>query len=286
MKSGASGPRAWAGILRTGAALLCGVALGACQSPRDALQQMAQEQGRSLETVRGGDFPLALLAPQRPPLNRPLRVYLEGDGHAWATASQPSLDPSPHELLVARLALDDPQPSAYLGRPCQFFAAEPCRPTLWTARRYAPEVLHSLDQALDGLKARYGTTQFELIGYSGGATLALLLAATRSDVVQVQTLAGNLSPRLWSEMRHLTPLTGSLEPLDYRKRLAHLPQRHLVGLDDRVVPPDLVQRYHRALGDAPCLSVIDFPGVSHDQGWDAAWRQWREWPLRCDPQRP
>lgn len=286
MKSDVAGSRLWAGFLQLGVALFCGVALSGCQSPRDALQQLAQERGRTLETLRGGDFPLALLAPRQTSPNKPLRVYLEGDGHAWATASQPSLDPSPHNLLVARLALDDSQPSIYLARPCQFYAAESCRPALWTDRRYAPEVLHSLDQALDGLKTRYGNTDFELIGYSGGAALALLLAATRNDVVQVQTLAGNLSPRLWADLHNLSPLTGSLEPLDYRQRLAQLPQRHLVGLDDRVVSPLLVQHYHAALGDARCLSVIDFPRVSHDAGWEAAWRQWREWPLRCDSPRP
>lgn len=286
MKSGATGLRSRVGVLRLGAALLCGVVLAACQSPRDALQQLAQQRGQNLESVRGGDFPLALLAPSRAARGATLRVYLEGDGHAWATASQPSLDPSPHNLLVARLALDDPRPSAYLGRPCQFFAAAPCRPALWTNRRYAPEILHSLDQALDSLKARYGNVNFELIGYSGGAALALLLAATRDDIAQVQTLAGNLSPRLWAAQRQLTPLEGSLEPLDQRQRLARLPQRHLMGLDDPVVPPSLARSYRDALGEGRCLTLIELPGVSHDQGWESAWRLWREQPLRCGPAQP
>ncbi len=285
MKSGMFGLRLRAGVLRWGMALPGGAILTGCQTPLDTLQQLAHEQNRRLERLQAGDFPLAVLEPlQRLPGER-LRIYLEGDGHAWATASQPSLDPSPGNLLVARLAADDPQPSVYLARPCQFYRGALCTPALWTDQRYSPQVLASLDQALDQLKERYGNQDFELIGYSGGAALALLLAATRDDVSQVQTLAGNLSPRLWAQLKQYTPLSGSLEPLDYRQRLARLPQRHLVGLDDTVVPTELSRRYYQALGKAPCLSVIDFPGVSHDRGWEGAWRQWREWPLRCEPPR-
>lgn len=285
MKSGMFGPRLRAGVLRWGMALLGGAILTGCQTPPESLQQLAYEQNRRLQRLQSGEFPLAVLEPLQRLEGERLRVYLEGDGHAWATASQPSLDPSPENLLVARLAANDPQPSVYLARPCQFYRAAPCKPSLWTDQRYSPQVLASLDRALDLLKTRYGNREFELIGYSGGAALALLLAATRDDVTEVQTLAGNLSPRLWAQLRELTPLAGSLEPLDYRQRLSRLPQRHLVGLDDTIVPADLSRRYYRALGTAQCLSIIDLPGVTHDRGWEDAWRQWREWPLRCEPPR-
>lgn len=283
MKSGMFGLPLRAGVLRWGMALLGGATLTGCQTPLDALQRLAHDQNRRLERLQTGEFPLAVLEPAHRPQGTRVRVYLEGDGHAWATATQPSLDPSPRHLLVARLAGSDPQPSVYLARPCQFYSAEPCKTALWTEQRYSSSVLASLDQALDELKDRYGNREFELIGYSGGAALALLLAATRDDVSQVQTLAGNLSPRLWAQLRQFTPLAGSLEPLDYRRRLARLPQRHLVGLDDTVVPVELSRRYYRALDKAQCLSIIDLPGVTHDQGWEEAWRQWREWPLRCEP---
>ena len=109
-----SGPRTWAGFLRVLTALLVGALLAGCQSPREALQQLADEHGRKLEILPGQPFPLAILVPQGTAKTARLRVYLEGDGHAWATATQPSLDPSPHNLLVARLAVDDPTPNAEL----------------------------------------------------------------------------------------------------------------------------------------------------------------------------
>ncbi|WDU65667.1 alpha/beta hydrolase [Pseudomonas poae] len=252
--------------------------LMACQSPREALQLLADEHGRQLEVLPGHAFPLLLLAPQTAQKMTRLRVYLEGDGHSWATATQPSLDPSPHTLLVPRLAVGDPTPNAYLARPCQFVMAAACQSALWTNRRFSQEVVTRLSQALDQLKQRYGNEEFELVGYSGGAALALLLAAQRNDVTQVQTLAGNLSPRLWAMMKGLSPLDGSLEPLDYRNRLALLPQRHLIAEADLIVPGSLADSYQQALG-SPLSQCIHVPGVSHDKGWEATWSRWADTPL-------
>ena len=156
-----------------------------------------------------------------------------------------------------------------------------CDPTFWTDRRFSQEVVTSLSQALDHLKQRYGNREFELVGYSGGAALALLLAAQREDVTQVQTLAGNLSPRLWAEMKGLSPLGGSLDPLDYRDRLASIPQRHLVGDVDDVVPASLAKAYLEQLGPYACSQVVISPATDHQQGWETAWRKWRGQPLNC-----
>src|SRR5690606_19668333 len=187
------GPHARAGALRFGMALLLSALLTGCQSPQLALQALADTLQRRLEILDTSPFPLLLGVPDSAPTSTPLRIYLEGDGRAWATPSQPSLDPSPRNLLVARLAFADPQPSLYLARPCQFVRAPGCQPLLWTDRRFSAEVLDSLDAALTRIKATYGNQTFELIGYSGGGALALLLAARRDDVALVQTLAGNLT---------------------------------------------------------------------------------------------
>ncbi|HBN9857403.1 MULTISPECIES: alpha/beta hydrolase [Pseudomonas] len=276
-----SGPPLWAGFLRTLLALLVGVLLAGCQSPREALQQLADERGRQLEILPGQPFPLAMLPPQSATKVTRLRVYLEGDGHAWATATQPSLDPSPHNLLVARLAVDDPTPNAYLARPCQFVMVPSCEPALWTNRRFSQEVVTNLSQTLDQLKQRYGNREFELVGYSGGAALALLLAAQRDDITQVQTLAGNLSPRLWAQMKGLSPLDGSLDPLDYRDRLASIPQRHLEGDADNVIPASLAKAYLERLPPYACSQVVISPATDHQQGWENAWKTWRGQQLNC-----
>ncbi|WP_249584761.1 alpha/beta hydrolase [Pseudomonas viridiflava] len=256
--------------------LLISALIAGCQSPRQALQQLADEHGRQLQILPGQSFALAALLPTNVPPAGRLRVYLEGDGHAWATATQPSLDPSPRKLLVPRLAIDDPTPNAYLARPCQFVTSPGCKTALWTDQRFSQEVVTRLSQALDLLKQRYGNQSFELVGYSGGAALALLLAAQRDDVTQVQTLAGNLSPRLWAHTQHLTPLAGSLDPLDYPRRLAGIPQRHFSGTLDEVVPTALAQAYRERLRSGVCNRVVVVEGVSHEAGWDRVWRLWRD----------
>lgn len=157
--------------------LLASSLLAGCQSPMAQLQSLSTQYSHQVEVLPTSPFPLASSLPLRLPKQPRLRVYLEGDGHAWATARQPSLDPSPQHLLMAQLALSDPRPSVYLARPCQFVSAADCTAAIWTDQRFSPAVLRSLDQALDRLKQRYGNQDFELIGYSGGAALALLLAA-------------------------------------------------------------------------------------------------------------
>ena len=283
MKCAGFNPRSRVGVWLPSVALLISAALSGCQTPLQALQDQASLRGQHLEVIHTPNFPLMLGIPSPAPALSRIRVYLEGDGHAWATARQPSLDPSPKNLLVARLAFSDPTPSLYMARPCQFVSASACKPVLWTDRRFSPEVLNSLDQALDQIKHRLGNQSFELVGYSGGATLALLLASRRDDVAQVQTLAGNLSPRQWVELQQLSPLKGSLEPLDERAHLARVPQRHLVGSADRVVPPVLLERYRQALGATRCLQSVVVPGADHTQGWEHAWAIWRNQPIECQP---
>ena len=276
-------PHSRVGVWLQGLALLISALLSGCQSPLQALQDQALIRHQHLEVIHTPTFPLMLGMPSPAPVSPRLRVYLEGDGHAWATSRQPSLDPSPLNLMMAKLAFSDPTPSVYLARPCQFVSTQACTPLMWTDRRFSPEVLASLDHALDQIKARLGNQDFELVGYSGGAALALLLASRRDDIAQVQTLAGNLSPRQWVALHDLRPLTGSLEPLDERQRLAQVRQRHFVGIEDRVVPPPLLDRYRRALGEARCVQSIVVPGARHGEGLEQAWRTWRNLPIACQP---
>lgn len=265
------------------AALLASAMLAGCQAPMAELQQLSDRHGHQVVVQASQPFPLATSVPRQPGNTSRLRVYIEGDGHAWATSSQPSLDPSPHHLMLAGLALADPLPSVYLARPCQFVDAAGCNADVWTDGRFSQAVVDSLGQALDRLKQRYGNQDFELIGYSGGAALALLLASQRDDVGQLQTLAGNLSPRQWAQVMHLSPLVGSLEPLDAPGRLAHIPQRHLLGNADTTVPASLLSHYLQRLGPALCVQVVRV-NASHEQGWQQAWQQWRNQPIKCPRQ--
>lgn len=255
--------------------------LSGCTSPAARLEQLAHQQNHRLATLSTSQFDLRVSLPNAPQPDSRLRVYLEGDGRAWITATQPSLDPPPHDLLLARLALSDPRPSVYLARPCQFVQSPGCAPRYWTHARFSQEIVASLSEALDQLQRRHGNRDFELIGYSGGGALALLLVAVRDDIAQVQTLAGNLSPRRWAQRLELAPLHGSLEPLDFAERLRALPQRHLAGSEDQVVPASLLEAYAARLGPADCLELQRLGGVDHHAGWLERWRRWRDRPIEC-----
>jgi len=253
------------------------LALAGCVTRVD-LHQASAGSALAMHTLETRPYPLAALLPPTRSYSR-LRVYIEGDGHAWATRSQPSTDPTPAVSLMVPLALADPTPSVYLGRPCQYVQVVACQAPVWTAGRFAAPQIQVMDQALDVLKQRYGVRQFELVGHSGGAAVALVLAGQRDDVVQVQTVAGNLDPDYWAALQHLTPLQGTLSPLAYRERLRSIAQRHFVGAQDPVVPPAVAQHYVQAL-QGRCVEVISV-AAGHAQGYDATWRAYADRPIRC-----
>lgn len=264
-----------------GFTLLLGACLSlvGCASPQQRLATLVAGSDLHVERLGSPALPVLGLVPARSQADGSLRVYLEGDGRAWATATQPSLDPTPRNLLVPRLALDDPGYVAYLGRPCQFVKGSGCTVAIWTSARFGSAVVASFQVALDELKRRYRVLQFELVGYSGGAAIALLLAERRQDVVAVQTLAGNLDPQAWTALQHLQPLSESLDPLARPEALRAIPQRHLVGRLDTVIPAALADGYRRKVGGS-CTQLVTVE-ADHAQGWEQIWQQWRGEPLSC-----
>jgi hypothetical protein len=208
-----------------------------------------------------------------------LRVYIEGDGRAWITSSQPSTDPTPLSAMFINLAIADPGPAAYLARPCQFVLGANCQPPIWTERRFSREVIDAMSAALDALKRRFAVEQFELVGYSGGAAVALILAGERDDVFQVQSIAGNLDPVAWVRDKGLSPLSGSLDPLAYRAKLRTIPQRHFVASADQVIAPSLARGYASKL-QAQCLQIVEVQGT-HAAGFSDDWIASSHRPISC-----
>ncbi len=210
-----------------------------------------------------------------------LTVYIEGDGLAWRSPDQPSRDPTPVTALALQLALAQPTGNvAYLGRPCQYLgseaAAQACGERYWTGARFAPEVVEAADRAVDVLAARFGARRITLVGYSGGGTVAALLAARRRDVARLITVAGNLDPRAWTRMHRLQPLAGSLDPADVRAELAGVPQWHLVGGRDLVMPPRLAQDFAAGFAPAQRPAVVVVADYDHACCWARDWpRLWR-----------
>lgn len=249
-------PRLIVGVL-VGAAL---TAMSGCTTPQQQLKALASAQGAVPSVIHTSLYDLQTLTPSGLPYGKPLTIYIEGDGHAWATATQPSLDPSPHALDIARLALEPDHPGVYLARPCQFIMSERCEKSLWTDARFSPQIITAMQAALDQLKRRYQAPSLELIGYSGGAAIALLLAGRRDDVDRIQTISGNLDPHAWVQLKNLSPLRGSADPLKNATHLFTIPQRHFIGIGDTIITAPLIKGYLYKVRPA-CAEVITLPGT-------------------------
>lgn len=214
------------------------------------------------------------------------RIYIEGDGLAWLSKTQASLNPTPTDPFALKLAAKDSAPNViYMARPCQYSGRIDgglCDSRYWRSARYAPEVINSYNAALNQIKAQYNLQGFELIGYSGGGTLAALLAASRSDVKTLRTIAGNLDHKEHSRVHNVSPLSASLNPPDYAARLSAIPQVHFIGSDDAVVPPSIYQSYARAFQNQSCLNYKIISGKDHDSdNWHQDWPALLGYTPRC-----
>jgi len=207
----------------------------------------------------------------------PANVYIEGDGLAWMSRQSISLDPTPVNPTGLHLAsFDKSENVAYLARPCQYTkmsSGKPCSSAYWTGRRFSPEVIRATSEALDNMKKRYGITSFNLIGFSGGGTLAAILAAERTDVDSLRSVAGNMDHKAHSRVHDVSYLDGSKNPPDYARTLQAVPQVHFIGGQDEIVPPAVLHSYLDALPTKRCVTTQMIQEAEHNKGWTDKWPQ-------------
>ncbi len=173
------------------------------------------------------------------------------------------------------MALNDPAANVlYIARPCQYLRQRPyrgCDERFWTMSRFAENVVAATGLAISRFAARLGATRLRLFGYSGGGAIAALVAARRSDVDLLVTVAGNLDQRAWTSYHRVSPLSGSLNPADFGPRLRNIPQVHFIGANDKVMPREITDSYLRALGPNSTARYITVPGYNHQCCWGANW---------------
>jgi pimeloyl-ACP methyl ester carboxylesterase len=222
---------------------------------REAVASRAAQKGFEARQLDAGQFKLFVLF-RGLEASRSLTVYVEGDGRAWRRNAGPPKDPTPKNPVALDLALADRSEAVlYIARPCQWLDAEElksCSANYWANYRYAEEVINSVDEAvswaisqtsLAGQNHRLG-----MVGYSGGGTVAALVSARRDDVDWLVSVSANLDHEAWTEAGGLTPLTQSLNPANFGKQLAGIPQLHLFGEQDDIVPHSVLESYALAIG--------------------------------------
>lgn len=219
---------------------------------------------------RGGDgFVQAIYVKDR--LRGPvLHVYLEGDGTPWVSGRWVSADPTPRRPLALELLARDPQGGILVGRPCYHGHAGDlgCGPELWTDRRYGERVLASFVTVIEAERQARGAEQLWLVGYSGGGTLAYLLADRLPAVSRLVTLAGNLDTDAWTARHGYLPLAGSFNPATRRPLPPRIHQVHYLGERDQNVPPGL---FPDVIRTSPGADVRLLAGFSHGCCWVEKW---------------
>jgi dienelactone hydrolase len=240
----------------------------------------ALKQRWQAQIISTDHFPLMTYVPTQWIPADALTVYIEGDGLAWIRHDLPSHDPTPLRPIGLQLALAQPSGNAaYMARACQFtqLPTTECPQSYWTTERFSSDVIDTSNRVLDQLKQQFRAKQLTLVGYSGGAAIALLLAARRDDIRQVITVAGNVDHAAWTHHHQISPLTGSLNPASYISQLIRIPQVHFVGQQDTVIPPFLAKKFIQAFNKNVHIHILEQSGFTHQccwvEQWPSLWQQ-------------
>ncbi len=196
------------------------------------------------------------------------KIYIEGDGYAFNTNGLETNDPTPRGTLVRELAFGDLSPNVvYLARPCQYIKSDICSKRHWSTARFAPEIINA---EYDAVMQIANNSPVILIGFSGGAQVAGLIAAAKPklNVKEIVTIAGNLDHLAWTQHHNIPPLNESLNLESWRKQFAKFPQTHYVGGGDEAIPPFLVKEF---VNDRQ--SVIEVPEATHNSRWESIYPQ-------------
>lgn len=238
--------------------------------------KLALRSDMGMMEVPAERFTLLTYARLRGP-GRPVTIYFEDEGRVWFNQrrSTLSINPTPIDPMALQLAIRDPALNvAYVGRPCQYVELahqRHCGDEYWLARRYSPEVVAAMSKAVDQIKARARAPAVHLVGFGGGAAIAVLVAARRPDVASLRSVAGVLDHRATRGDPRLPPLDGSLNPIDVAGQLARLPQILYSGSRDPEVPPAIAEAYAEAAGPRSCIRLVTVPDLDHAQGWPERW---------------
>ncbi|MBP5535034.1 MAG: alpha/beta fold hydrolase [Alphaproteobacteria bacterium] len=236
--------------------VLCFLFLAACAT-ENPLKDLR------FQPISSGDYTVASWYKITKP-GLPLKVYIEGDGHAFDSKGQPTKDPTPEGLFLRKLAVDDTYPNVvYLARPCQYLMGQNCCEKDWTTGRFSSSIIDTMEASVGILKKKSRADEVILIGYSGGGMIASQIAVRHpKEVKKLITIAGVLDKDKWTSYHKDEPLTDSvnLKVAD----LKGIPQTHYVGAKDKIVPPELT---FEILGkDNPNVVVVS--SARHDKGFD------------------
>ena len=187
---------------------------------------------------------------------QPLRIYFEGDG-----------DPNPLNKVAFELAEADKTPNViYVARPCQWVDDKICKrkPEIYKEARFHPEIMQEMQELTSYLIRKHQASEVELIGYDGGATIALNMA-TKMPIKRVITVAGIVDVDAYNAYHDLPDIAPeeAENPVNQLGALAQIPQIHYVGKADDITPPRLAERFVGRMQNPKSAVVKAVSGVGH-----------------------
>lgn len=230
--------------------------------------------------VKAGDFVITTY--QRvSDKDSPYVFYIEGDGSISIGHYAIADNPTPSKVMLFKLATLDTRPNiVYIARPCQYTPVElnpNCNQAYWTDKRMAEEVIESTNIVINSI---HNGNPASLVGFSGGGGVAILVAARNKHIKDIITIAGNLDIENFSKHHGIYALKESLNPIDYAIKINNIPQLHISGSKDKIVPSKIMHGYVKA-SSSDCIQQKIFPNITHTKGWDKVWQDVLKINLTC-----
>jgi hypothetical protein len=246
--------------------------------------EIASKNNMQKSLIKTSDFSIMSYQKITNP-EKPINIYIEGDGFAWASAGRLSSNPTPRNPVALKLAsLDKSANVVYLARPCQYVNLDEetlCQNKYWHGSKYSKLVVDSINQAVDEVR-KNAKISLNLIGFSGGGAIVAILGAVRSDVASIRTVAGNLDHEAFNKYHGVDMLDDSLNAVDFVGKLKNIPQEYLSGSDDKIVPPFIAEDFAKKVNsENGCVKVKTLENVSHEHGWEIYWQKLISKPLLC-----
>lgn len=248
------------------------LSLGGChslESRKETAEILLKQKGQRPHIIYTSSFPLYSVATNIKKKAEAITIFIEGDGYAWVDRYNISDNPTPINPVALRLTLREKNNAIYLARPCQYVSTPNCNSSYWAYNRFAPEIINTYIDAVNQIVDKYNPRSINLVGYSGGAYIAFILASKRTDIKKVTTVAGLLDPDQWTSFHNISPLYTLENKNDLLKKTSHVKFVHICSHDDNVIPCSLTRYFvmQGNLQDTQNHLIVEKHNVGHDDLW-------------------
>lgn len=237
---------------------------------KDIANKLIKESGYESSVISSRPFKLfssyKIAANQK---HNTITIVIEGDGYSWVNRHTVSDDPTPKDPVGLKIASSIEEPAVYLARPCQYVSDPMCNQSVWSSHRFSSSVIQSYMDAFNQLKVEYNNSDFHVVAYSGGAFIALVLAAQRDDISKVSTVAGVLDPNAWTDFHDISALSHNYVVDDLMEHSGHVDFNHMCGGKDDIVPCSHAYDFaDRAIHkDLKNHQIVAYEKERHDTLW-------------------